>query len=308
MNKVHVDTDFAGDIDDLCAVAMLLKYPDTEIVGITTVSDDKGKRAGYVKEFLKIAGARNILVKAGADVADGYYKMPLGLPVEKDYWPNPVEVSQNPTEEALELLKSSIDSGAIVIGIGPFTNLFLLEQKYPGILKKAKLFLMGGYVYPVREGYPQWGNDYDWNIQIDSKSAKYVLENSNPILVPMTVTVETFLRRSYLAKLKESGNVGKLIALQAEAFAKEYENEEKIGKTSTNLPDDIINFQHDALASAIALGWNGGVELKEIPLLFEKRDNELFESEDPKGKLTRIVTKIDGEKFSNYWLDLLTSR
>ena len=37
--RVHVDTDFGGDPDDACAVAMLLGWPDVEIVGITTNLD-----------------------------------------------------------------------------------------------------------------------------------------------------------------------------------------------------------------------------------------------------------------------------
>ena len=307
MKEVHVDTDFGGDIDDLCAVAMLLKYPNTKIVGITTVSDDKGKRAGYVNEALKLAGVENVPVKAGADVTDGYYTIEFGLPVESDYWPNPVQASPSPTDEALELLKSNIDRGVLIVGIGPYTNLFLLDQKYPGILKRANLFLMGGYIYPVRKGYPQWGNDFDWNIQVDQNSAKYVLENSNPVLVPLTVTVETFLRRSYLENLRLAGELCNLIARQAEAFAKEYENEEKIGKTSVNLPDDIINFQHDALAAAIALGWDDGIEMEDVPLKLEVTNGELVESIDSGNKTFRIVTRIDGEKFSNHWFDILTS-
>ncbi len=36
MEKVHLDTDLGGDTDDLCALAMLLKWPDIQITGITT--------------------------------------------------------------------------------------------------------------------------------------------------------------------------------------------------------------------------------------------------------------------------------
>lgn len=43
---VHVDTDFAGDTDDACAVAMLLGWPGVEVTGITTTADPDGRRAG----------------------------------------------------------------------------------------------------------------------------------------------------------------------------------------------------------------------------------------------------------------------
>jgi inosine-uridine nucleoside N-ribohydrolase len=218
----------------------------------------------------------------------------------------PIAPLPNPVDEAIELLKQSIEQETIIIGIGPFTNLFLLDKKYPGILNKAKLYLMGGYIYPIREGFPQWGNDMDWNIQVDVTSAKYVLENSNPTLIPMTVSVETAIRRAYLPKLRQSGKLGEILAMQAEAANKEYSNEEKIGKTCKGLPSDILNFQHDPLACAVALGWNG-VTIEEVPLKFEIKDNILHEIIRPEGKKTRVVTKVDGEKFNEFWLKTVTS-
>ena len=44
MRKVHLDTDLGGDIDDLCALAMVLNWPAIELAGVTTVSDDGGRR------------------------------------------------------------------------------------------------------------------------------------------------------------------------------------------------------------------------------------------------------------------------
>ncbi|MCS7062266.1 MAG: nucleoside hydrolase, partial [Anaerolineae bacterium] len=73
MTKVHLDTDLGGDIDDLCALALLLRWPSVELTSITTVGDDKGRRAGYVREALRIAGRDDIPVAAGADMADDYY-------------------------------------------------------------------------------------------------------------------------------------------------------------------------------------------------------------------------------------------
>lgn len=304
--RVHLDTDLGGDTDDLCALAMLLKWPDVEITGITTNTEKEAKRAGYTKYALKVTGREDIPVKAGADVSGGYYRGKPGLPEEKDYWPESIPPSPNSIDEALELLKTSIGQEAVIIGIGAFTNFFLLDQKYPGILKKAKLFLMGGYIYPVREGYPQWGNDTDWNIQVDVNSAKYVLENSTPTLIPLSVTVETALRRAYLPALRQSGKLGEIIATQAEALNREYDNEGKIGKTCKELPGDILNFQHDALACAIALGWSDDVEIEETPLRLEIEDTYLHEIPDRNGKPIKIVTKVNRDKFNKLWLDIVT--
>lgn len=38
MPKIHLDTDIGGDMDDLCALAMRLKWPELDIAGVTTAS------------------------------------------------------------------------------------------------------------------------------------------------------------------------------------------------------------------------------------------------------------------------------
>jgi purine nucleosidase len=219
-HKVHLDTDLGGDIDDLCALVMLLRWKDVEISGITTVAEAGGRRAGYVHHVLEMEDRQAIPVAAGADVAQGYYRYPeLGYPDEERYWSKPVAPLPGLLGNALELLRSSIEQNATIIAIGPFTNLYLLDLQYPGILKQADLFLMGGYVYPIRPGFPDWDNGMDWNIQVDVQSARHVIGNSNPVLIPLTVTVETALRRSYLDALRNAGSLGQLLAQQAEAFA-----------------------------------------------------------------------------------------
>jgi inosine-uridine nucleoside N-ribohydrolase len=289
---------------------MLLRWPgDVHLSAITTVAEAKGRRAGYVQRVLELEGKHDIQIAAGADVSQGFYRYAqLDYPSEERYWPESIPPLPGTIEVALHLLKQSIEQGATLIGIGPFTNLYLLDLAYPGILKQANLFLMGGYIYPVRPGFPQWGNETDWNIQVDIKSAKYVIENSNPTLIPLTVSIETAFRRAYLGDLRRSGELGKLIARQAEAFAIDKEMERTIGETCAGLPRDIINFQHDPLACAIAVGWHDAVEIGEIPLKLELKDGWLHEKINAAGRLTKVVTKIDGNKFNDFWLKTICGR
>ena len=302
MLKLHLDTDLGGDIDDLCALAMVLNWPDVELLAVTTNSDDRGRRAGYTRYALGLAGREDIAVAAGADVSLDCYRVRPGLPDEDVYWPEPIPPAPTSLDQALSLLERSIEQGAIIAAIGAYTNLALLEKRSPGILRSARLYLMGGYVFPPREGFPSWGNDMDWNVQVDVQSAQYVIQRSNPTLVPLSVTVETSLRRAYLATLRQSGPLAQLIARQAEAFAKDENIEAQYGQTCTGLPEDTINFQHDPLTCAIALGWNDGVGISEIPLKSEIKDGWLCQSVDDSGKSTRVVTRVDGGKFSEFWL------
>ncbi|MDQ3750199.1 MAG: nucleoside hydrolase [Acidobacteriota bacterium] len=305
--KIHLDTDFGGDIDDICALAMLLRWSDgVQFTGITTVAEIDGKRAGQVKYVLELEGRDDIPVAAGADISEGFYPCELGLPPEERYWKRPIAPLPNSSDEAVELLKKSVEQSAIIIGVGPLSNLYLLERKYSGILRDARIFLMGGYAYLPREGYPQLGDKDDFNMQVDASSALCVVENSDPTFIPISVTVETALRRKHLETLSKLGALGQLLAKQAQAFAEDEKIKQSYGKTCAKLPGDFINFQHDPLACAIALGWNEGVEISEIPLRTELKDGSLRRTIDAGGKPTRIVTKIDGERFSEFWVDTVT--
>ncbi len=115
--KIHLDTDIGGDIDDLCALALLLAYPGVEITGITTAADEGGRRCGYAKYVLQLAGRPDIPVLAGADVSLVHFRWRPGYPRDADYWPEPIAPSPNPLEAALALLARSIEQGAAVVAI-----------------------------------------------------------------------------------------------------------------------------------------------------------------------------------------------
>ena len=305
MPKLHLDTDLGGDIDDLCALAMVLNWPEADLLAVTTVSDDQGRRAGYVRYGLRLAGREDIPVAAGADISLECYHPVPGLPTEDTYWPEPIPPLPTPLDQALSLLERSIDQGATIAAIGPYTNLALLEKRTPGILRKAHLYLMGGYVFPPREGFPPWENDRDWNIQVDVQSSLLVLQQANPTLVQLSVTAETWLRRGYLGILRKAGPLAQLIAHQAEAYAEETGYEVQYGQTCKGLPQDIINFQHDPLACAIALGWNEGVEISNVKLRLESRAGSLYQLPADEGYPAKVVTRVHGDRFSEFWLNMV---
>ena len=307
MLKVHVDTDIGGDIDDLCALALLLRSPGVVLTGVTTVAENGGRRAGYARYVLDREGRKDVPVAAGADNAGGYYPYELGLPLEERYWPEPVAPVINPLEEAIALLKNSLAQGAVILGIGPLTNLALLEQRYPGSLADARYFQMGGYVYPTRPGYPAWDHTMDFNVQIDVRSSRLVLERAAPTFIPLSVTVETALRRYHLPALRRAGFLGGLIARQAETWIEDERIAAKWATSCTALPDDIINFQHDPLAAAVAIGWGDGIAVEALPLSIGEQDGFVTESVDPAGRLMNVVTHVDGPCFDQAWLEQITS-
>jgi hypothetical protein len=110
-----------------------------------------------------------------------------------------------------------------------------------------------------------------------------------------------------LPRLADAGRLGKLLYRQAELFSRTEGFEQKYGQVYAGVPDDIINFHHDPLACAIALGWRGGVEIDTVPLRIEVRNGYLYEIPDANGKPIRVVTKIDGSTFNRFWLDTVCS-
>src|SRR5260221_914564 len=64
--KVIIDTDIGDDIDDAFAVALALRSPELQILGITTTFGDTETRAKLLDRFLAEAGRPEIPVAAVA--------------------------------------------------------------------------------------------------------------------------------------------------------------------------------------------------------------------------------------------------
>ena len=156
---------------------------------------------------------------AGADGSVGQFRAPVAFSDEAAYWPEPIPPSPNPHTDALALLRRSIEAGARIVAVGPYTNLALFDWAFPGLLQRADLYLMGGHVHPARPGFPQWTNDADWNVQYDAAAARHLLEHTTPTLVPIEATAETALRRAYLPALGDTGPLGQLLVRQALALS-----------------------------------------------------------------------------------------
>ncbi|HEV3496353.1 MAG TPA: nucleoside hydrolase, partial [Actinomycetes bacterium] len=95
---------------------------------------------------------------------------------------------------ALDLLAAAAEAGAIIVAVGPWTNLALLEAAPPGLLGRAAVVLMGGHVPEARPGFPPVGPEDDFNVQQDHLAARIVLEACDPLVVPLAATNQVHLR------------------------------------------------------------------------------------------------------------------
>jgi len=149
----------------------------------------------------------------------------------------------------------------------------------------------GRLCVPSPGRFPPWGHDMDYNIQVDVVSALMVIQRSSPTLVPLSVTVETSLRRAYLTTLRQSGPLlssspGKQRPCQGrEQRSTLRSNVHRFARRHHQFPTRSAGLRH-------RLGWNEGVEISEIPLKAEIEDGWLYQRIDDSGTPTRVVTGV----------------
>jgi len=218
--QLHVDTDFAGDPDDACALALLLGWPGVEVVAITTNLDDGGTRAGCARYMLQVAGRPTIPVVAGAECSLTTGQRFASTFGDARCWPASVVPAPAPPGHAIARLQLSIDAGATIVAIGAFTNLALLEQARPGSLRAARVVAMAGWLELPPPDMPHWGAEMDFNAQCDTRATQIVAGAAGDLtLVPLPAAMYAQLRARDLPRLRAAGEVGELLARQSEVHA-----------------------------------------------------------------------------------------
>lgn len=297
MLRIHLDTDLGGDPDDLIALTMLLGWPDVHITGITTTQDDDGQRAGYLLHVLRMLGHADIPVASGARTSMTTNEIAAPFPPGSDYWPEGISPARSGPTDAMDLLERSIRGGATVVCIGPVTNIAMFDTFRGDMLRKRRLVVMGGSIDSPPDGYPQWHAERDWNVQWDTRAMEKVFNAGVALtMVPITTTVRAPLREADLDRIAATGQVGALIAAQSRAWGvgRDYA---RLGREHAALPDDLVNFHHDPLAVAVALGWPGAT-IECIRLMpFIENGVMSFERSDA-GREVDVCTGIDAGAFS----------
>lgn len=301
--RLHLDTDFAGDPDDACALAMVLGWPGVEVVGITTTADPDGQRAGYVAYLLDLLGRADIPLAVGAGASSTTGRPMGGIPDHQRYWGTtqpPPPLSGEPSA-AVDLLDAAVGLGATIAAIGPFTNLALLEKARPGRLGEASVVVMGGWLAPLRDEFPPWGPSRDWNVICDLDAAETVGEQVGDLTwTTIPGTIKAQLRQRDLTRLRAAGAVGELLARMSLAHGAENELAD-LARRHEGLHDDLVNFHWDPVACATALGW-GGLQVREVTASLVRKRKSLRLVRSAAGRRTRVVVDVDAEAFSERWL------
>jgi len=304
--RVHLDTDLGGDPDDACALALLLGLPSVELTGVTTTIDPGGRRAGLVREVLRLAGRDDVPVVAGAEHSSSHDR-PASPETGPRYWPGPVDPLPADPGAAVDAIRRSVAGGATLVAIGPLTNLAMLEAARPGSLRTSRTVAMGGWLgtAPPGPGMPPWGPARDFNVQWDVRAAEAVLAACDDVtLVPVTTTVGVPLRRADLPRLAAAGRLGALLARQSQAYADD-RGYPQLARQYAGLPDDLVNFHHDPLTCAVATDWSGAtVTDARVRVVVEDAVLRLEPAgaADAAARTVRLAVGADAAAFTELWL------
>jgi inosine-uridine nucleoside N-ribohydrolase len=303
VRRLHVDTDFAGDPDDACALAMVLGWPDVEITGITTTADPDGLRAGYVALLLELLGRQDIPVAVGAGTSTTSGREMGGLPDHARYWGAMAAPPPYPRERraATDLLDDSIERGATLVAIGPYSNLARLEQARPGRLGDARVVVMGGWLDHLSDEFPPWGPRRDWNVVCDVEAAETVARAAGDLTwstIPGVIKAQ--LRERDLPRLRAAGAVGELLARQSLAHGSD-NGHRLLAVQYPGIHDDLVNFHWDPVTCAGALGWPG-LDVIETRVETVRKGETLFLRRTATGRPARVVVDVDAVAFTDTWL------
>lgn len=187
MEKILLDTDIGGDIDDAICLAYLLKEPRCDLLGITTVCGEPEKRAAVADAICRAAG-RRIPIVAGLDTTlqpIPVYPTPEGA-AALDRWPHDAFAKGDAPAFLCQKIRENPHE-VVLIAIGNLTNVATLFTDYPdsvGLLKG--LFVMNGYfgAEPLPDPY------YNWNAWADPLAAKIAFAARPSVFraVPLEIT------------------------------------------------------------------------------------------------------------------------
>lgn len=169
MEKILLDTDIGGDIDDAVCLAYLLREPRCRLLGITTVCGEPEKRAAIADAICRAAGKRVPIVAGLALPLQPIpvYPTPEGA-AQLARWPHGTYQRGDAPAFLYRKIKENPHE-VVLLGIGNMTNiatLFRAHPDAPGLLKG--LYVMNGYF--GRE--PLADPSCNWNAWADPLSSQ----------------------------------------------------------------------------------------------------------------------------------------
>ena len=181
--KIIIDTDIGDDIDDAFALALALRSPELEIVGVTATFGDTETRARLLDRFLSEVGRADIPVAVGPAT-------PVKSTFTQRRYAEGGHFARASHPDAVGFLLAQIRHypGQItLVAIGPLVNVgAAIDKDLVTFRKLRRVVLMGG---SIKRGYgdlgygPPQGPQPEWNILNDIPSAQKLFAAGVPLYV-----------------------------------------------------------------------------------------------------------------------------
>src|ERR1700704_6674737 len=181
--KVIIDTDIGDDLDDAFALALALRSPELQVIGITTTFGDTETRAKLVDRFLAELGRSDIPVAAGTPTAS------KGTFTQRRYAEGGHDAKPSHLDAVgffLEQIRR-YPGQVTLIAIGPLMNVGAAIDKDAATFRKLKRVIIMGV--SIKRGYGDLGYtpprppQPEWNILNDIPSAQKLFASGVPLFV-----------------------------------------------------------------------------------------------------------------------------
>lgn len=232
-----IDTDLGGDPDDTVALVVAARrVPELRLV--LTSDEYGGERARLVRYLLDEIGRPDVRVVAGSDLGNDRMWMMDGV------CPADVPRQDNDVVGAVGEVCSGIEGRIRWVGMGPLSNLALLQREAPVLIPRMAVTQMGGainYRDPSRAEH---------NFRVDPDAAIRMLPELgrwNPTFVMSDVTFNPAMEITQESALYQRWG-------RSDAQSWERVLREHFDRWMVKYPGSM---QHDSLTLAAAMLWPG---------------------------------------------------
>jgi purine nucleosidase len=202
--KIILDFDLAGDIDDAFALALVLTSPEFEILGITLDHGLTEERARVACRILYETGREDIPVAVGRTTVNTVGKDKDPAPYAPQYLYgkgfDKIRPIQKPAADFIIEMLKKYPHEIVLFTTGPVPNMADILKKDPEALKLTKkVYSMFGSFYHGYGDKPV--PDAEWNVVADVESGKAFAESGAEI-VYAGLDITAFVRLEADQRLK----------------------------------------------------------------------------------------------------------
>ncbi|MEL6982268.1 MAG: nucleoside hydrolase [Actinomycetota bacterium] len=255
--RIWLDTDIGTDVDDALALGYILRHPDLDLVGVSTVFGDLTIRNDIVHRVIELANtgiaAEPVPVVSGLTVplTEGRHGLLFGhegREILED--PTPIlRIETEPGGEAgraarVDDMAAAIDQAQPdrIVAIGPLTNLGALADA--GVDLPPVTAMGGKFDLDKPSGLSD--RRPEWNWYCDPVAVEHVLalgDRLDAVILPAEVTFQTGLDDAQLDRLAAGDPLNQTLAALCREWLRAQDEDHDF--------DDPRVILHDPLAAAV---------------------------------------------------------